>query len=198
MIPPIDQLQLDKNDQSGWSKLYVLERLVRYYGGDNCLIDENGWVDEELGGTAKVDDPGPVVLPVTFDLTGSGAGARLFFKPTEAPFDAHIMYTEEVSDIRFPPLDMRTPDHLVMVRYNAGNWEAWDTGGTWTTFTPVATDRLLYEFDMITEIPTDLIGTDTTNNGIRSGYISSDLVLGGINPGAFIQINTATFFTAFP
>jgi len=45
------RLDLNRRRQSGFSRLYIMERLTQYYGGFNGLVDQDtGYTDQSIVG----------------------------------------------------------------------------------------------------------------------------------------------------
>jgi RHS repeat-associated protein len=77
-----------------------------------------------------------------------------------------------------------------------GNWK-YDNNSTYYVFTPRSTDILVAEVDFSADTVTDLVGQDSTSNGIAYGYASGDLTFeadkwnGSANDGEFYITGTS-------
>jgi len=186
----INVLELGFDDQSGLSKLYLLERLVNHYG-DNCFL-QDGYPNEDVGVSVDVSDS-----TRRFEIGTIDKGIAI---DDNAVGPAFIMYSEESTATRFT-VHIDNARHLVAVRFNAGQWQ-YNTNVIWSNFTPVDTDRILAELTLTADLSdtvSALANTDTTLiNGIKAGYVNGDLTFipnfwdGGFNDGEFGV--TGTFF----
>jgi hypothetical protein len=136
---------------------------------------------------------------ITWTVTASG-GAVLSVGPVgrgitgkdDATGAGYAMYTAERIQTRFttPAIDPKSADHILAVRFFNGNWE-YVTDDTFVTFVPRATDILLAELDFSADTVNMLIGINSVTNGIKTGYVSSDIVItpnmwnGAVNAGEF-------------
>ena len=85
-----------------------------------------------------------------------------------------LMYTAESVHTRFGNLNRFNADHIVGVRFSNGQWQ-YNTNSAWQSFTPRSSDILLASVDFSADTVVSLEGTDTSFNGIASGYVSGDL-----------------------
>ena len=71
----------------------------------------------------------------------------------------YMMYSEENLKTRFAahPPSVWAADHLIVVRFQNGQWE-YDTNRDYYTFTPEPTDRLLAALDFTNDTADLLIG----------------------------------------
>ena len=131
---------------------------------------------------------------VTLDVTPLNYGVAC---QDGATGSGYIMYSEESVHTRFsahPPLG-NNADHFVCVIYD-GNWK-YDNNSTYYVFTPRSTDILVAEVDFSADTVTDLVGQDSTSNGIAYGYASGDLTFeadkwnGSTNDGEFYITGTS-------
>ncbi len=89
-------------------------------------------------------------------------------------------------------------EHLVAVRYHAGNWQ-YNTNYVWVNFTPATGDRLLATIDFDADKMSSLKGTSGNLMGMESGFEFGDLRFkanswdGSYNLGEF-QV-TGSYFT---
>jgi RHS repeat-associated protein len=103
----------------------------------------------------------------------------------------YIMYSEESVHTRFSahPPHGSNADHFVCVVYN-GSWR-YDSNTAYYTFTPRESDVLVAAANFTANTVTDLVGQDSTQNGIAYGYASGDLTFqankwgGSYNDGEF-------------
>ncbi|MCH6256333.1 Ig-like domain-containing protein [Puniceicoccaceae bacterium K14] len=93
----------------------------------------------------------------------------------EATGSGYIMYTKESVHTRFAATTphMYNADHFIAVRHNGTTWQ-YDTNVAYASFTPMPSDILVAKVDFTTNTATMLAGTDTTTNGIATGYQSGD------------------------
>ena len=88
----------------------------------------------------------------------------------------YVMYTEESWRTRMAadPASNWQGDHLLVVRYMNGQWQ-YDTNKRYTAFTPRASDRLLAQLDFGADTVTMLEGSESSVNGIASGYLDGNI-----------------------
>ncbi|NLF08266.1 MAG: RHS repeat-associated core domain-containing protein [Pirellulaceae bacterium] len=109
----------------------------------------------------------------------------------------YIMYSAEDVFARFNPDPYaHNSDHLITVVYSGGQWLYDNNYGTYTPFTPVATDVLIAALDFDADTIDSLEGVDETENGITKGYFAGDLsfmadwLAGGYDDGDFTVYGT--------
>ena len=115
----------------------------------------------------------------------------------------YMVYTAESIHTRHPGFYANNADHFAMIRWDGTEWLV-DNNGTWSTFTPVASDLLIASVDYGSDTVTMLEGQSSVVEGIQSGYANSDLVvtpnefnLGNSNPGEFNLTGSYISLTPF-
>ncbi len=107
--------------------------------------------------------------------------------------DGYVMFTKQSVQQRFsahPPTFGDYADHLIAVLFENGQWK-YDANYYSYAFTPEPTDVLLAAVSFSADTITDLQGTDSSVEGIPSGYADGDLAFfadrwnGTFNDGEF-------------
>lgn len=157
----------------------VPEPVLVRYAWENNPINPNLYNSEglpaapfEAAVSPSVDPPGDPVTIALGDLKRGVSGQD------GAMGAGYLMYSEAVLTTRFAanPPSVWAADHLIVVRFQNGQWE-YDTNRDYYTFTPQPTDRLLAALDFTNDTADLLIGAFDTIEGIESGYTSGDLVI---------------------
>jgi len=194
----ITQLRLNDQDPNGWSKLYVIEKLIMGYGGDNCFIDDNGQVDPELGGIAQVEeDPPPTGNTDTFNI--GPLNDQIVFVNSGETFP-YMMFSEQKVQTRFGDVSPLNPDHLIAVRRSGAQWQYANDSDGWTTFPLASNDRALATGNTGNDEVTLFEGVNAFDNALRLGYIISNFIVpdlrdNGNGYGFFFQFGT--FFEGY-
>jgi len=165
-----NRLSLDGDRQSGFSKLYVVEKLIDYYGGVNCLVDsQTGYTDPEvIVSNVRLSDSERVRFNKS-RLYSTGDG----FVRGQGGVASYVMYTAESVTSRFTGFDQSNPSNLVMVK-DKGTLEYFSPTGGWTAFSATVGDRIVAEMDDRGRLTIyDSIRADVIN--ISAGYEISDL-----------------------
>ena len=185
---PIDKFGLDKNSQSGLSKLYVVEKLISHYGGDNCFIDGNGNVSQSLEiGAGLVVDPTPTVATVNLTIDAGLTGSVPWVDENNPAREQFVLLLGSgTAETRIPGHEYSDFGDLNVVAV------AWDSShGLWFVYSPAddefgnlltsetaldERDTLLWRIDHATNEVTPL-STQSPINGIQAGFESTDSVL---------------------
>ncbi|MGB6220207.1 sulfatase-like hydrolase/transferase [Haloferula sp.] len=142
-----------------------------YLPRNRCLAS-SGRVNEASQIMKVKYQPGVSVL----QPLGSGVAAL-----DSATGTGYIMYSQESIHTRFssPSPNAFQADHFIAIRYTGSAWEYDSNGGSivasYAAFTPVASDLLVAYVDFDANTATMFAGTDSSINGIASGYQSGDL-----------------------
>ena len=91
----------------------------------------------------------------------------------------YIMYSEESVHTRYAdnPPSAWGADHLVAVVFDNGEWKIDRNKSALVSFTPRSSDRLLVEIDFGENTASNLVGVNTTIEGITAGFTSGDIVV---------------------
>lgn len=109
---------------------------------------------------------GPVNSGIAVDDNATGAG--------------YILFSHQNLNARFtsnPPWEGNSV-HLIAVRYSGGQWQ-YNDNLAWRVFIPSNDDRLLVSVDFTNDTIQSLQGATGQINGIRQGFLHSDLVFIG-------------------
>lgn len=193
----LSTLDLDNTDQSGLSKMYLLETLIsHYHQGDNCFINDQGEMNGDLGFAVSINRP---VRRVDIGAVNFGLSVR-----DDATGTGYMMYSIEPIRQRFGSslIQVDQADHLLAVRYNVAEsrWE-WSSRDifTWVVFTPVIGDHLLATLDFDTTSFELLSNVSGEIQGVPFGFLNSNITMisdiygGSSNPedwdvdGAFFE-----------
>ena len=150
------------------------------------------WISVNWGVVTSADfyeiqiSTGPYITEYDLPLGDLGPGVACI---DAATYSGWIMWSGEPVATRLTQYP-GTADHFIGVTYDNGKWQ-YDNNSTLVDFTPVDSDRLVWEIDTDANTATSLEGTDTVINGIRAGYAAGDLVVtpeqyaGDFNTGEF-------------
>ncbi len=111
----------------------------------------------------------------------------------------YTMYSQQSVHTRFAGIDPGNADHLINVRYNAGQWQ-YDNNDSWVNFTPTSSDVLIAELNFTTDTIKMLKGDFGVVGGITKGYVQGDLVItanrwnGVTNTGEYTVTGTSIVF----
>lgn len=163
------------------------------------LASANTWavtvtVDDQVGGLSQVAFDWQVTEGLTLNVGPLGRGLT---GRDSATGQGYAMYTAERIQTRFssPPIDPLSADHIVIVRYSGSNWQ-YVTDSAFVNFAPRSDDLIIAAVDFSADTVDQLVGNDVMINGIRAGYIESDVVItpnqwnGSYNAGEFGMTGT--------